>query len=405
MHPAILIHNPVAGRHGRRRLLAALVRELSTDGPEIETLATRGVGDATALARRAANDGAPIVFALGGDGTVREVAAGLLGGNAVLGVLPAGTTNVVARALGLPLQPLAAARSLKRLPAREIDVGLCGDEAFLMMASLGLDAIALRGASPLAKRWFGRAAVALAGLGAWWHHDYAEFELLIDGHAVGATFAAACNLPLYGGDVRLAPDARPDDGKLDVVLFRGSGRRANARVCPRRRDRPTPESCRRLGCEGFGDSRDRPRYPAPDRRRPHRQPARHGDPARRRAAANPRSLDYHGRAMKPPQTTLLQGFLTRLRFPQLFMLAAGLFLFDLIIPDLLPFVDEILLAIGTLILGSMQKTVSPPTDEQTADQGRDDGRLQAARAVDLARPVPTPRDPGVEPAQGPVPKE
>ncbi len=226
MQPAILIHNPVAGRHGRRRLLAALVRELSTDGPPIETLATRRPGDATALARRAANDGAPIVFALGGDGTVREVAAGLLGGNAVLGVLPAGTTNVVARALGLPLQPLAAARSLKRLAAREIDVGLCGEHAFLMMASLGLDAGALRGASPLAKRWLGRAAVALAGLGAWWRHDYAEFELLIDGHAVGATFAAACNLPLYGGDVRLAPDARPDDGKLDVVLFRGTGRRA-----------------------------------------------------------------------------------------------------------------------------------------------------------------------------------
>ncbi len=68
--------------------------------------------------------------------------------------------------------------------------------------------------------------------------------------------------------------------------------------------------------------------------------------------------------MKSPQSTLLQGFLGRLRFPQLFMLAAGLFLFDLIIPDLLPFVDEILLAIGTLILGSMQKTVSAPTESK-----------------------------------------
>ncbi len=133
---------------------------------------------------------------------------------------------MVTRALGLPPEPLAAARTLKRLPAQELDVGLCGDEVFLMMASLGVDARALRGVSPTAKRWLGRAAVALAGLGAWWRHDYAEFELLIDGHAVGATFAAACNLPLYGGDIRLAPDARPDDGALEIVLFRGAGRRA-----------------------------------------------------------------------------------------------------------------------------------------------------------------------------------
>jgi YegS/Rv2252/BmrU family lipid kinase len=226
VQPAILIYNPAAGHRRGRRHVAALVRELATGGPPVEARATERPGDATALARQAAGDGAPIVFALGGDGTVREVAAGLLGGDAVLGVLPGGTANVVARSLGLPPKPLDAARALKRLPAREIDVGLCGDEVFLMLASLGLDASALRLVSPLAKRWFGRAAVALAGLGAWWRHDYAEFEILVDGHAVGATFAAACNLPLYGGDIRLAPDARPDDGLLDVVLFRGAGRRA-----------------------------------------------------------------------------------------------------------------------------------------------------------------------------------
>lgn len=60
--------------------------------------------------------------------------------------------------------------------------------------------------------------------------------------------------------------------------------------------------------------------------------------------------------MTTPQSSLIQGFLARLRFPQLFMLAAGLFVLDLIVPDFFPFIDEILLAIGTLVLGSMQKT-------------------------------------------------
>ncbi|MDH3522291.1 MAG: diacylglycerol kinase family lipid kinase [Acidobacteriota bacterium] len=224
--PAILVYNPRAGRWPKERLVADLVRELATDGPPIEAHATRGRGDATALAREASAAGAPIVFALGGDGTLREAAAGLLGSDTVLGVLPGGTANVVARALGLPAEPLAAARALKGLPALAIDVGRCGDEIFLMQASLGLDARALRAVSPLAKRWLGRAAVVLAGLGAWWRHDDAEFELLVDGHSVGATFAAACNLAFYGGDARLAPGARPDDGLLDVVLFRGAGRRA-----------------------------------------------------------------------------------------------------------------------------------------------------------------------------------
>ena len=63
--------------------------------------------------------------------------------------------------------------------------------------------------------------------------------------------------------------------------------------------------------------------------------------------------------MTTPETTLLKGFLGRLKFPQLFLLAAGLFLFDLVVPDFLPFIDEILLAIGTLALGSWQKRVVP----------------------------------------------
>ncbi|MDH3403791.1 MAG: hypothetical protein OES32_01785 [Acidobacteriota bacterium] len=64
--------------------------------------------------------------------------------------------------------------------------------------------------------------------------------------------------------------------------------------------------------------------------------------------------------MTAPPSSFIQGYLARLKFPQLFMLAAGLFLFDLVFPDFLPFIDEILLAIGTLVLGSLQKKVEPP---------------------------------------------
>ena len=79
--------------------------------------------------------------------------------------------------------------------------------------------------------------------------------------------------------------------------------------------------------------------------------------------------------MTEPLTTPWSGFLARLKFPQLFMLAAGLFVFDLIVPDFLPFVDEMLLAIGTIFLGSLQKKVSPETKPATKDvtmQGSDE---------------------------------
>lgn len=78
--------------------------------------------------------------------------------------------------------------------------------------------------------------------------------------------------------------------------------------------------------------------------------------------------------MTSPQA-LLKSFLGRLRFPQLFMLAAGLFLFDLILPDMLPFIDEILLAIGTMVLGSMEKKVTPevkPPMKDVTDEGADE---------------------------------
>ena len=71
--------------------------------------------------------------------------------------------------------------------------------------------------------------------------------------------------------------------------------------------------------------------------------------------------------MTEPPTAMWSGFLSRLKFPQLFMLAAGLFVFDVFVPDMLPFVDELLLAIGTILLGSLQKKVTPEAKPQIKD--------------------------------------
>jgi diacylglycerol kinase family enzyme len=164
------------------------------------------------------------VYAFGGDGTLRETAAGLLGSGAILGTIPGGTANVIPLALGLPLRPVAAARRLREATPIEMDVGRCGPEIFLMQTSGGLDARALHHLDPVQKRYLGKLAVALAGLSQWRQYDYPDFELLVDGRRQHASFFAVCNLPHYGGRFRLAPAARLDDHQLHLVLFHGRGR-------------------------------------------------------------------------------------------------------------------------------------------------------------------------------------
>lgn len=225
MRPAALIYNPRSGRQRHAQVLEAILAALRAGGFDAEPTPTSRPGQATELARERAA-GVEVVFAYGGDGTMRETAAGLLGSSAALGVLPGGTSNLLGLALGLPRHPVAAAAALCRLPARPFDVGLAGESPFLMMVSAGLDA-ALLGALDVQLKWrFGKAAIVAQGLREWWRYSYPGLEVTADGERFEATFAAVSNIPYYAGTFRLAPDARPDDGWLDLVVFRGTGRTA-----------------------------------------------------------------------------------------------------------------------------------------------------------------------------------
>jgi YegS/Rv2252/BmrU family lipid kinase len=221
MRRSVLIYNPKAGRWRTPVVARDLLAALRQRDFEIEAWPTDKPGHATELARAAA---AQVVFAFGGDGTLRETAAGLLGTPAALGPLPGGTTNVIAYSLGVPADPLRAAAAFHHSGVREIDVGLCEDQVFLMQASAGLDARIMGHLHPRLKRHLGRTGVLGAGLYHWSFYDYPEMELVADNRQLTATFAAVCNLPHYGGKLALAPGASADDRRLDLVLFRGRGR-------------------------------------------------------------------------------------------------------------------------------------------------------------------------------------
>ncbi len=224
MTPAVLIVNRTAGQRSLDRTVDRLSGLFAAEGLSVEPVATAAPGDATRLAREAAAAGAEVVFALGGDGTLREAAQGLLGTGVPLGPLPGGTANVLTFALGLPRDPVAAARVLCRLKPRAMDVGTVGEDVFLMMVSAGLDARVLASLDPGAKRRFGRAHIAARGLVEWWGYPYPPLTVAVAGAAEPASLAVVSNIPFYGGRLRMAPAARSDDRRLDLLLFRGTGR-------------------------------------------------------------------------------------------------------------------------------------------------------------------------------------
>jgi diacylglycerol kinase (ATP) len=224
MRRAALLFNPRAGQRRGGRAFEAVVGELAR-GFTVEALPTRSPEHCRELAAAAARDGLDAVFALGGDGTLRVVASALAGTPTALGALPGGTTNVVAGALGLPTDPVAAARLLARAAVRTMDVGRVGEDVFLMQVSGGLDARVLARVAPRWKKRVGKLAVAAAGVAAWSRYDFPLFELDVDGAPAAATGFVVSNLAEYAGALRIVPEARADDRQLELLLYRGRRRR------------------------------------------------------------------------------------------------------------------------------------------------------------------------------------
>lgn len=220
------IYNPVAGKVQRNpQLPAAILETLRANFVSVEAMPTTGPNTAAAIARECAATGEATVFVLGGDGTVNEVANGLVGTTAVLGVLPGGTANCLAVELGIGLDPLAAARASKGWKAHRIAVGVCraeGREArhFLVMAGAGVDAQIVREVNYALKRKIGKAAYWIAGFAA---SVRMLPELWVESASGKArvSFALASRVRNYGGDLEIAKTIRLGVPKFETVLFEG----------------------------------------------------------------------------------------------------------------------------------------------------------------------------------------
>jgi diacylglycerol kinase family enzyme len=229
LRSAAVVFNPLAGKWHSQALLARVLDGLQQSGFEAAPLPTHGPGDAENRARQAAADGAQAIFALGGDGTLRECAAGILGSDVALGFLPTGTMNVMALELGVPGRPVRAARAYKGAREIRLGVGLAEETPFLMQVSAGVDAFLIGSLRSNEKKWLGRAAVVPATLRSLVKYQYPPFEVESASGTHHVALAVASNIVRYGGPFSLTPEASSDGKSLELYLFSGRGRSAAIR--------------------------------------------------------------------------------------------------------------------------------------------------------------------------------
>ncbi len=222
-----LIFNPTARGDKAQRFRESL-GQLQNECMLLETTAP---GSATDLAAKAIRDGYKTIVATGGDGTVNEVVNGLAKerdglDQAQLGILPLGTMNVFARELGIPLSVKRAWETIRHGQTRTVDLPLAkvqtddgqAERCFVQMAGAGLDADAVGGVSIALKKKIGSLAYLFSTLAALMAKP-PRLTAKWDGGSATGEWMCVGNGRFFGGPVVLFPDAKLNDGRLDLCVF------------------------------------------------------------------------------------------------------------------------------------------------------------------------------------------
>lgn len=225
MRRVYIVANPAAGQDNLNvRELNAIYRAANVDW---DLGFTKKDGDAKRLAQEAAAAGVDVVAAYGGDGTVAEVASGLIGTRVPMAIIPGGTANVLSVELGIPGNFLQACALLatEQLHRRRVDVGLVDGRHFLLRMSIGLEARMVEGADRNLKNRFGNLAYGLAALNALRNPQQYVYSFQIDGRQV-VEEGIACIVANSGNlglpNLRLASTIEVDDGLLDLIVVRSA---------------------------------------------------------------------------------------------------------------------------------------------------------------------------------------
>lgn len=220
----LFIVNPKAGTNLQKHIRNSIDNHLNHKKFEYGIWLTREEGHASELAKKAIEDGYEFVVAVGGDGSINEVASVLIGTRVKLGIIPAGSGNGLAMHLGYGRDIDEAIKKLNTAEEKIIDCGTMNGRPFINIAGVGFDGLVsnmMKGS-----HWRGFLPYFLKSVEAGLSYTSRECVILLDGIALERKcFAISiANGPMYGYNFQIAPDARLDDGVFEVVIMRDAPR-------------------------------------------------------------------------------------------------------------------------------------------------------------------------------------
>ena len=236
LHAALAVH-PASGHGAAARIADAVADRLRTAVDRLDVLVAHSVEESRALMSGAHDSGLDVLIVLGGDGAAHQGVQFCADNDVALGLVPAGTGNDFARALGVPGEPMDAVEALvtalREGKRRRIDLGRVGDTWFATVLCAGFDASVNERANRM--RWpSGPRRYDLAILAELAAFRSSPVVLDIDGDVLelAATLVAVGNTAFYGGGVPICPDADPADGLFDVTIIGHATRRGLLRMLP-----------------------------------------------------------------------------------------------------------------------------------------------------------------------------
>ena len=215
----LFIINPISGTHDKSDMPGLIKENLDSEKFDYEIMFSQYPGNASEIARKACRDGYDVIVAVGGDGTVNEVARSLVNTESALGVIPCGSGNGLARHLLLPMKPVKAIQILNLCEIHALDYGTINGIPFFCTCGMGFDAVISQKFAEAGKR--GPATYVENVLREGLKYKPELYEIKDENGVTSKTaFLISCaNASQYGNNAYIAPQASMSDGLMDVVIM------------------------------------------------------------------------------------------------------------------------------------------------------------------------------------------
>mgnify|MGYP000908863069 FL=1 len=227
MDKILFIINPIAGGGKAEKLKPSIKKYMENVGLEYDIQLTKGPKDAIELGKSGIVKGYNTIVAVGGDGTVNEVAIGIIeSGKGNLGIIPSGTGNDLARTLEIPFELEKALDIIIEGNKKEIDIGLVNNNLFLNIASIGLDSEVVKNTEKIKKRIRSKIAYGVGVINTLFKFRGKRVILEIDDHLIDRdiSLVAVGNGKYYGGGFKILPMAIAEDGYFHVIVVNKASR-------------------------------------------------------------------------------------------------------------------------------------------------------------------------------------